>query len=332
MTATTRRVTGRGTATVDARWAVTAMAMQALERSAVARSGALAAVLDGGIRAEVVARALRGCVDRDARPSQVLPHVHEDGRPGAPPVVLVNGWTASGLVWPAALVRSLARSCHVLRIDNRGTGWSRHLRRPFTIADLADDVRRTIDDRGLDRPVVVGISMGGMITQELALRSPRHVGHAVLLGTRPPAPEHSNPPAFVTARLMAPPLPGQPLDEFMRQRWEAVTGPGFHERHPRAMGEMVRTIVQRPTPRGAVLDQARAIAAWSGARRLRQLEVPATVVHGSDDPLIPVRNGMRLAQLVPGARYIELAGVGHLVPHEAPAAVAAIVRDIVTAR
>jgi pimeloyl-ACP methyl ester carboxylesterase len=246
--------------------------------------------------------------------------------------VLVNGWTASGLVWPARLVRTLARSFHVLRIDNRGTGWSRHLRHPFTIGDLADDVRRVIDDRGLDRPVVVGISMGGMITQELALRAPDRVAHAVLLGTRPPAPEHTNPPAFVTARLMSPPQPGQPLGEFMRQRWEAVTGPGFHARQPRAMGEMVRTIVQRPTPRGAVLDQARAIAGWSGAGRLRRLEVPVTVVHGSDDPLIPVRNGMRLAQLIPDARYVELPGVGHLVPHEAPDTVARLVSDIARGR
>ena len=76
-----------------------------------------------------------------------------------------------------------------------------------------------------------------------------------------------------------------------------------------------------------MLDQARAISAWHGAHRLRRVTVPITVVHGSEDPLIPVHNGMRIAQLVPGARYVELPGVGHLVPYEAPEAVERIVRD-----
>ena len=81
---------------------------------------------------------------------------------------------------------------------------------------------------------------------------------------------------------------------------------------------MAPAIARRPTPRFAVLDQARAIAAWHGAHRLRRLTAPTTVVHGAEDPLIPVRNGMRIAQLIPGARYVELPGVGHLVPYEAP--------------
>ena len=82
-----------------------------------------------------------------------------------------------------------------------------------------------------------------------------------------------------------------------------------------------RAAARRPTPRFAVLDQARAIAAWSRAGRLRRLDVPTTVVHGTEDPLIPVRNGMRLVQLIPAARYVELPGVGHLLPYEAPDAV-----------
>ena len=55
--------------------------------------------------------------------------------------------------------------------------------------------------------------------------------------------------------------------------------------------------------------------------------MPTTVVHGAEDPLIPVRNGMRLAQLIPGARYVELPGVGHLVPYEAPDASLAVIAD-----
>ena len=103
--------------------------------------------------------------------------------------MLLNGWTASGLVWPAGLVAALERDHRVVRIDNRGSGWSRHAPRPYTIGDLAADARRVIDGLGLGRPTVVGLSMGGMIAQELALRWPDRVGRLVLLGTRPPNPE-----------------------------------------------------------------------------------------------------------------------------------------------
>ena len=68
-----------------------------------------------------------------------------------------------------------------------------------------------------------------------------------------------------------------------------------------------------------------AIAAWSGAGRLRRLDVPTTVVHGDHDRLLPVGNGMRLSRLVPGARYLELDGVGHLVPMEAADRLAEVV-------
>ena len=72
----------------------------------------------------------------------------------------------------------------------------------------------------------------------------------------------------------------------------------------------------------------RAIAAWSGPRRLRRIACPTVVVHGDHDRLMPVGNGMRLSRLVPGAEYVELPGVGHLVPMEAPERLVAIVDQL----
>lgn len=308
----------------DPRWELAAEAMRRFERSTLARTGLLAASVEQGIRVEACVRAAAAVLDADAvAPS--LPNWHEGGQ-GAP-ILFLNGWSASGLCWPAGVVEPLERTNRVVRVDNRGTGWSRRMRRPFTIADLAADARRVLDAIAVDRAVVVGLSMGGMVAQELALRHPSRVAHLVLIGTRPPMPEYTSPRADVTARLMSAPAPGQSLRQFMRERWAAVTGPGFADAHPEAIREIARSIVERPTPRAAVLDQARAIAAWHGAHRLRGLDVPATVVHGERDPLIPVRNGMRLAQLIPGARYVELAGVGHLVPYEDPAATLAVIAD-----
>ncbi len=299
---------------IDPLWALLSSVVQSIERSGVARAGLLAAAVEGGIRLESGARALRAaCVSNRSPPR--LPSWHEGG--AGDTVVLVNGWSASGLVWPEAMVQRLEQQHHVVRIDNRGTGWSRRMRRPFTIADMAADVVAVLDELGVSQATVVGLSMGGMISQEIALRHPDRVRALVLLGTRPPNPEYTPPHPRVTARLLTGPAPGQSLRDFMWQRWAAMTGPGFVDEHPDAIREMVRAVVARPTPRAAVLDQARAIAAWHGAGRLRRLDVPTTVVHGAEDPLIPVRNGMRLTQLIPSARYVELPGVGHLVPYEA---------------
>jgi 3-oxoadipate enol-lactonase len=299
------------------RWAATS----GIDVMGLGRNPAVAATLDAGIRAEALARTM--CPEVACRPPAPIHH-HVGGTGTGPGIVLINGWTASGLVWPHGMVAALEREHRVVRIDNRGSGWSRHAPRPYTIADLAGDARRVIDDLGLDRPTVVGLSMGGMIAQELALRWPERVGHLVLLGTRPPSPEDTPPPARVTATLLSSPPKGVPLRRFLRDGWATVTGPGFMQEHREMIDEMAASIARRPTPRFAVLDQARAIAAWSGAHRLRRMAVPTTIVHGSEDPLIPVRNGMRLAQLVPGARYVELPGVGHLVPYEAPDEVGAI--------
>ncbi|MET0145423.1 MAG: alpha/beta hydrolase [Ilumatobacteraceae bacterium] len=290
---------------------------------ALTRNPLVAATLEGGIRYEADVRALQACAPGGRGVDKQI-NVHDGG--AGPAIVLVQGWTASGLVWPAAMVAELERTHRVVRVDNRGSGWSRRAPRPYTISGLARDVRDAIDRLDLGRPIVAGLSMGGMITQELALRWPDRVGRIVLMGTKPPSPQDVPPPLALTARLLASPPPGVPLRTFLRDMWAEYAAPGFAESQPDMIEEMADSIAQRPTPRFAVLDQARAVGAWHGSGRLTGMTVPTTVVHGTEDPLIPVANGMRISRLVPGARYIELEGVGHLVPYEAPTRTAAIIR------
>jgi pimeloyl-ACP methyl ester carboxylesterase len=99
--------------------------------------------------------------------------------------------------------------------------------------------------------------------------------------------------------------------------WEPQSAPGFAQRRPELFEELAGQILERVTPRPAVINQLRAIAAWSSAGRLARIAAPTTVLHGVADELVPVGNGMRLARMIPGARYVELAGVGHLIPLEA---------------
>lgn len=242
-------------------------------------------------------------------------HWHEGG--SGPALLLLNGWTASGLLWPEGWIRGLEQTHRVIRVDNRGTGWSRSAPAPFTIAELAGDARDVLRACGVERATVLGLSMGGMIAQELALRHPDRVDRLVLVATAPPVPAQLAPdPAPFLAALRGP-AAGQDLADYLTRLWGGFTGAGFASSHPDVLAELVAQILRRVTPRRRVYDQLRAIRSWYGAGRLRRLDVPTTVVHGNRDPLIPVGNGMRLSRLIPDAGYLELDGVGHLVAHEA---------------
>ena len=258
------------------------------------------------------------------------PHVfwHGPDRVGTderPVVVLVNGWTASGLLWPAGLVEQLEGSFDVVRVDNRGSGYSRTAPAPFTMAQLADDVRDVLRAIGARSATIVGLSMGGMIAQELAIRHPEMVERLVLCGTRPPAPGRVRTGQVGPRRHDGDAAARESIGAFFERTWGAVVGSDFREQHPDGMRELIDRLRERPTPRAGVINQLRAIASWSGVSRLARITAPTVVLHGADDPLIPVGNGMRLAQLIADATYVELPGVGHLVPFEAPTALLAAI-------
>jgi 3-oxoadipate enol-lactonase len=249
--------------------------------------------------------------------TKARPVVHWRQSGNGPPLLLLNGWTASGLAWPNQWLSRLEESYDVIRIDNRGTGWSRSAPRPFTIEDLADDARDVLEDSAIGPAAVLGISMGGMIAQELAIRHSDIVEKLVLVATRPPTPAHTPMSSDALRLTWGRPPRGHSLREYFVTTWAQTAGDGFAAAHPQVLEELGDQIMRRITPRGGLVNQMRAIMSWHGPQRLRRISAPTTIVHGAQDPLITVDNGRRLAELIPTARYVELSGVGHLVAHEA---------------
>jgi 3-oxoadipate enol-lactonase len=241
-------------------------------------------------------------------------HWHEGGH-GAP-VLLLNGWTASGLVWPAALVERLERRFRVIRPDNRGSGWSRSAPAPFTLEDLADDARGILYQLGAERVRVLGFSMGGMIAQVLARRDPELVERLVLVSTSPPSPAHISASDATTWEMFRRRGRNQSLADYLRELWTMAAGHELAEQRPAIIDELVGQLLDRPTPRGGAMAQARAAGTWHGTGQLARITAPTVVVHGRKDVLRPVGNGMRLARLIRTAEYVELRGAGHLVPYE----------------
>jgi pimeloyl-ACP methyl ester carboxylesterase len=243
-------------------------------------------------------------------------HWHEGGH-GAP-VLLLNGWTASGLVWPAALVERLERRFRVIRPDNRGSGWSRSAPAPFTLEDLANDARRILYLLGAERVRVLGFSMGGMIAQVLAEKDPELVERLILVSTSPPSPAHISASDATTWQMFRRRGGNQPLSDYLRELWTLAGGRELSAERPEIIEELVGQLLDRPTPRGGAMAQARAAGTWHGTGQLARITAPTVVVHGRKDVLRPVGNGMRLTRLISGAHYVEQPGAGHLVPYEDP--------------
>ncbi len=246
-----------------------------------------------------------------------------------PALVLLNGYGASADLWPAGWLARLAERHRVVTPDPRGGGWSRFAEAPFTIADLADDVVAVLDDAGIGRAVLLGLSMGGMVAQEVALAAPHRVVGLVLAGTRPPAPAFVHPPWSSSLAFVRGPARGESLAHFQRRLWSSSVAPGFPERRPDLVDEVVAQSVARPTPRSALVNQLRAMTGWSGAERIGSIAVPTAVVHGRRDRFAVPANGEALAAAIPGATLRLLDDTGHLLPLEAPEALDAAIDEVV---
>jgi 3-oxoadipate enol-lactonase len=238
------------------------------------------------------------------------------------PVILVMGLGAPRLGWfPQFAV--LSQSYDVVTFDNRGVGETKATA-PWTIQDNAADVIAIADELGFERFHLAGISMGGMISQEVVLSYPERVRSVTLMSTSPGGPEaQMMTPEFQQA--LAEPDPARR----MRVVAEATFGRKFRTEHPEMM-DMILTGMESGaagvSPIGGEMGegfmaQVMAAATWMGAggssARLKEIDVPTLVLHGGDDLLIPLSNGEVLARDIPGARMRVWPDAGHALNFEA---------------
>jgi 3-oxoadipate enol-lactonase len=231
------------------------------------------------------------------------------------PVLLIHGLGYARWGWEPVLP-GLADRFEVLLFDNRGIGESDTPSGPYTVAEMAADAIQVLDEAGVERAHVVGTSLGGMVTQELALSASDRVARLVLACTTPGGPRaHPMPARTVTLMAEAPTLePAVALRRFVENALapETVTGrPGLVER---IIEHRLRT-AQAPAAWAA---QAAAGAAFDAHDRLGALAAPVLVQHGSEDAVVDPRNADLLVELLPDARLERFPGTGHLFFWEEP--------------
>ena len=243
---------------------------------------------------------------------------------GGEPLLLVQGMSATHLAWGRPFRDLLEADFDCVVFDNRGIGLSGRAAMPFTIADLAADAVGLLDGLGIESAHVLGISMGGMIAQELALAEPERVRTLALGATYCGGPAGRLMDEEVVRELGEAMRSGDPED-VRRAMWEINLSPGFRAEEGRyaAFLEMAGAL---PAPRAVVIEQMRACATHDTSTRLGQLSVPTLVVHGTADRLIPVENGRQIATLL-SVEPALLESVGHMFWWEQPQRSAELIRE-----
>jgi 3-oxoadipate enol-lactonase len=238
-------------------------------------------------------------------------------------VLLIHGLGYAA--WAGVPLRShLVRAGYrYLTFDNRGTGGSDKPPGPYSIAQLADDVVAVLTAQAAQAPVhVIGYSLGGYVALRLALGHAELVKSLTLIATSAGGPGSTDVPEATRAAWRA--AAGRSAAEFARATMPLSFRPGWTQAHPEAFEAILASRLERPTPEHAWQAQYDA-----GARHLakgldvRGIRIPALVLHGTDDRVVPHANGVRLANLLPHAQFHSLEGAGHLSWIEDPTGVAA---------
>jgi pimeloyl-ACP methyl ester carboxylesterase len=232
------------------------------------------------------------------------------------PVLLIMGLGLSAGAWWRT-VPVLAQSHEVITFDSRSVGRSQTRVHAFSTSVMADDAIGVLDAAGIGRAHIYGISLGGMVAQQVALRHPDRVRSLVLGATHAggrlaeqPGPEVL---AFLHRRLWL----GH--EEAARASIEFNYSVRCRHEHADRINEDIDQRLAHRFAAGAYWAQMWAASTHDTAGKLDRIAAPTLVIHGDEDRMIPARNGRLLADRIPGARLLELAGVGHLYPTEAPA-------------
>lgn len=272
-----------------------------------------------------------------------------------PPLVLIAGLGAQLLFYEDELVRGFVdRAFRVIRLDNRDAGLSGSvdvdLSRddlyaafngetsfdpPYGLDEMAGDVVAVLDDLGVDRAHVMGVSLGGMIAQAMAIDHPGRVHSLTLLSSTSGNPSVGQPSAEAMDALVRQRPPDQTRQEVIesdladRRIWATAE----HFDADLAREYFGRCFDRARNPAGMTRQMAAVVTAPDRETDLARLEVPTLVMHGTEDKLIAPDGGTRLAELIPGSEFVGLEGMGHdLPPHYWAPVIEAVTQLAIRAR
>lgn len=255
------------------------------------------------------------------------------GDPGAPPLLLVMGLATQMLGWADGFCTSLVdRGLHVIRFDNRDVGLSTHLRDApapdlmavfsgdtasvsYTLSEMAEDTVGLLDALDLDSAHIVGASMGGMIAQAVAIEHPERVRSLTSIMSTTGDQSVGQPTDAALAVVLSPPAKSrQEAVERTLSVFEVIGSPGFELDQAELAQRAAISYDRAHDPVGVARQLAAVIASPDRASQLGGVDIPALVMHGTDDPLIDVSGGRATAEAIPHADLAVFEGMGHDLP------------------
>jgi pimeloyl-ACP methyl ester carboxylesterase len=254
------------------------------------------------------------------------------GDPQSPPLLLIMGLGAQMISWEDDFCSQLAgRGFHVIRFDNRDSGLSTRMEAAgppdmaaalsgnpqpaYRLDDMAADAVGLLDALGIEAAHVVGASMGGYIAQLVAINHPGRVLSLTSIMSGPNTAEGVPPtPEGAAVLVLKPPATREDRIELAMSIRRVLVGSAdpFDEAFERARA--TRAVDRAYYAVGTGRQLVAVIAAEPRLERLKKLRAPMLVIHGKDDVLVPVENGRIVAAAVPGARLLEIDGMGHDLP------------------
>jgi pimeloyl-ACP methyl ester carboxylesterase len=264
--------------------------------------------------------------------------VEDTGEAGRPAVLLVMGLGMQLVAWPLSFVQALHDAgLRVVRFDNRDIGLSQKLdslgvpnlmwesvkhrlglpvRAPYSVADMAADALGVLDALGIARAHVVGVSMGGMIAQRIALAAPQRVRSLTSIMSSSGARHLPGPRAHVLQALLSRPQ-GRGEAAIVAhyvKLFRAIGSPGFPLDDQQLRERILVGARRNYHPAGTARQMAAIAADARRADELARIQAPTLVIHGKDDPLVPFACGQDTARRIPGARLVAIEGMGHDLP------------------
>lgn len=230
------------------------------------------------------------------------------------PVLMITGWTISSAIFDGLTARLTHHRLRVIAYDHRGTGRSAAWVGPVSVALLAADAVRVLDERGLKSAHVVGVSFGAAVALELAVGAPTRVRTLTLVG------------GAAHGRQAIPPAAGRALaaltvDSLRKGTlWPAAVlfSDDFRRRHPAQAAAATEPFLRHRASPTAAAWQAVAAARFDRRADLAKVAAPTLIVHGERDVMVPVDRARRLSAGIPHSELHIFAGAGHAVPFEEP--------------
>jgi len=222
------------------------------------------------------------------------------------PLLLIPGLATTCRLWDS-IAPELSQHFTCILLDNRGVGRSIAKRPPTSLADYVCDLIELMDHLQLQRAHVLGVSLGGVIAQHLAIDHPSRVDHLVLVSTA----SFFTPYLRRMASLLAQGLRHFKPENFLRMMELLATAPEFHDAHEQLVEQRVASKCAANISRRAIGTQLRCLACSEKKLEDYRIESPTLVISGEYDPIIPSCYARKMADLIPGSRYELIEGAGH---------------------